>query len=324
MPPMDLAGRCGARAGALRSGRGAAGQRPHQRPLADRLHRIQRMGRADARRHGRSSPTGATASRPRPQLAPPGVEARSWSGCPAARSLDRIAAELAPFASVGFEAAHVTYEQFQRYHRRSSSRHSCRSAGWSRPSAGTRTPARSPAWQRPAASPTRRSPRWRRTARRRVRPRPRCATGWRSACASWVPAGRATRRSWRRDRSTRRAAPPPDRHGHRARAHGHHRRRRARRRLPQRHDPHVRRRRRRRRSSWSSTSSCSPRNVPGWPRWKPGSALPELDVGVPRHHHRGGVRRVVQPRHRPRRRPADPRGSVRQPDRRRSNCRSAT
>ena len=50
------------------------------------------------------------------QLAAAGVEARVLVGLSGAAILDHLAGEVAPFASVGFEAAHVTYEQFQRYH----------------------------------------------------------------------------------------------------------------------------------------------------------------------------------------------------------------
>ncbi|MDP9464354.1 MAG: Xaa-Pro peptidase family protein [Actinomycetota bacterium] len=49
------------------------------------------------------------------QLAEAGVDGRVIVGLSGAAILDAIAVEVAPFASVGFEAAHVTYEQFQRY-----------------------------------------------------------------------------------------------------------------------------------------------------------------------------------------------------------------
>lgn len=49
------------------------------------------------------------------QLAEAGVDARVIVGLTGAAIFDALAAEVAPFATVGFEAAHVTYEQFQRY-----------------------------------------------------------------------------------------------------------------------------------------------------------------------------------------------------------------
>ena len=49
------------------------------------------------------------------QIAAVGVEGRVIVGLSGAAILDALAAEVAPFASVGFEAAHVTYEQFLRY-----------------------------------------------------------------------------------------------------------------------------------------------------------------------------------------------------------------
>ncbi len=49
------------------------------------------------------------------QLAEAGVDGRVIVGLSGAAILDAIAVEVAPFDSVGFEAAHVTYEQFQRY-----------------------------------------------------------------------------------------------------------------------------------------------------------------------------------------------------------------
>jgi Xaa-Pro aminopeptidase len=49
------------------------------------------------------------------ELALAGVDARVLVGLSGAAILDLLAAEVAPFASVGFEATHVTYEQFQRY-----------------------------------------------------------------------------------------------------------------------------------------------------------------------------------------------------------------
>lgn len=49
------------------------------------------------------------------QLAQAGVDGRVIVGLSGAAILDALGAEVAPFTSVGFEAAHVTYEQFQRY-----------------------------------------------------------------------------------------------------------------------------------------------------------------------------------------------------------------
>jgi Xaa-Pro aminopeptidase len=49
------------------------------------------------------------------QMASAGVHGRVIVGLSGAAILDVLAVEVAPFASVGFEAAHVTYEQFQRY-----------------------------------------------------------------------------------------------------------------------------------------------------------------------------------------------------------------
>ncbi len=49
------------------------------------------------------------------QMAATGVEGRVIVGLSGAAMLDALAAEVSPFATVGFEAAHVTYEQFQRY-----------------------------------------------------------------------------------------------------------------------------------------------------------------------------------------------------------------
>ena len=50
------------------------------------------------------------------QLALAGVEARVLVGLSGGEILDLLAAEVARFESLGFESAHVTYEQFQRYH----------------------------------------------------------------------------------------------------------------------------------------------------------------------------------------------------------------
>jgi Xaa-Pro aminopeptidase len=50
------------------------------------------------------------------QMANAGVDGRVIVGRSGAAILDALAAEVAPFATVGFEAAHVTYEQFQRLH----------------------------------------------------------------------------------------------------------------------------------------------------------------------------------------------------------------
>jgi Xaa-Pro aminopeptidase len=49
------------------------------------------------------------------QLADAGVDGKVIVGLSGAAILDAVAAEVAGFGSVGFEAAHVTYEQFQRY-----------------------------------------------------------------------------------------------------------------------------------------------------------------------------------------------------------------
>jgi Xaa-Pro aminopeptidase len=49
------------------------------------------------------------------QLAEAGVEARVVVGLSGAAILEALAAEVAAYTSVGFEAAHVSYEQFQRY-----------------------------------------------------------------------------------------------------------------------------------------------------------------------------------------------------------------
>jgi Xaa-Pro aminopeptidase len=49
------------------------------------------------------------------QMASAGVDGRVIVGLSVAALLDALTAEVAPFASVGFEAARVTYEQFQRY-----------------------------------------------------------------------------------------------------------------------------------------------------------------------------------------------------------------
>jgi Xaa-Pro aminopeptidase len=49
------------------------------------------------------------------QLAEAGVDGRVVVGLSSTEILDALAAEVFPFASVGFESAHVTYEQFQRY-----------------------------------------------------------------------------------------------------------------------------------------------------------------------------------------------------------------
>lgn len=49
------------------------------------------------------------------ELADSGVDARVVVGLSSAAILDSIAAEVARFASVGFESAHVTYAEYQRY-----------------------------------------------------------------------------------------------------------------------------------------------------------------------------------------------------------------
>ena len=49
------------------------------------------------------------------QMAAAGVDGRVIVGLSGAAMLDALAAEVSTFASVGFEAAHVTYEQYQRY-----------------------------------------------------------------------------------------------------------------------------------------------------------------------------------------------------------------
>jgi Xaa-Pro aminopeptidase len=49
------------------------------------------------------------------ELAECGVEARVLVGLSGGEIIDLLARELAPFASVGFESAHVTYEEFLRY-----------------------------------------------------------------------------------------------------------------------------------------------------------------------------------------------------------------
>jgi Xaa-Pro aminopeptidase len=51
----------------------------------------------------------------RAQLEEAGVDGRVIVARSSAAILDALAAEVAPFATVGFEAAHVTYEQFQRF-----------------------------------------------------------------------------------------------------------------------------------------------------------------------------------------------------------------
>jgi Xaa-Pro aminopeptidase len=51
----------------------------------------------------------------RAQLAAAGVDGRVVVCLSGAAILDALAVEVAPFATVGFEAAHVTYEQFQRW-----------------------------------------------------------------------------------------------------------------------------------------------------------------------------------------------------------------
>lgn len=49
------------------------------------------------------------------QLSDAGVSGRVVVGLSGAAILDALAAEVAPFETIGFEAAHVTYEQFQRF-----------------------------------------------------------------------------------------------------------------------------------------------------------------------------------------------------------------
>jgi Xaa-Pro aminopeptidase len=49
------------------------------------------------------------------QLAEAGVAGRVVVGLSAAEILDALAVEVAPFATLGFEASHVTYADFQRY-----------------------------------------------------------------------------------------------------------------------------------------------------------------------------------------------------------------
>ena len=49
------------------------------------------------------------------QLAEAGVDGRVVVGLSSTEILDALAAEVAPLASLGFESARVTYEQFQRY-----------------------------------------------------------------------------------------------------------------------------------------------------------------------------------------------------------------
>ena len=49
------------------------------------------------------------------QLAQAGVDGRVIVGLSGAAMLDALADEVSPYASLGFESAHVTYEQFQRF-----------------------------------------------------------------------------------------------------------------------------------------------------------------------------------------------------------------
>jgi Xaa-Pro aminopeptidase len=49
------------------------------------------------------------------QLAQAGVDGRVIVGLSGAAILDALADEVSPYASLGFESAHVTYEQFQRF-----------------------------------------------------------------------------------------------------------------------------------------------------------------------------------------------------------------
>ena len=123
---------------------------------------------------------------------------------------------------------------------------------------------------------------------------------------------RAELRHDRRQRAgQRRPAPPRDRPAHDRRGrHRDHRRRRARRRLPLRHDPHVRRRRSDRASSARSTTSCSRPSSPGSPRSGPAPPAADIDAACRDLFADGRLRRLVPPRHGPRRRPRHPRGSV--------------
>ena len=52
----------------------------------------------------------------RSQLDAAGVGGRVLVGLSGAAMLDLLATEVSPFASIGFEAAHVSYEQYQRFH----------------------------------------------------------------------------------------------------------------------------------------------------------------------------------------------------------------
>lgn len=50
------------------------------------------------------------------QLSQAGVEGRVRIGLSAAKIFDTLAEEVAPFGTVGFESAHLTYDQYQRFH----------------------------------------------------------------------------------------------------------------------------------------------------------------------------------------------------------------
>ena len=70
------------------------------------------------------------------------------------------------------------------------------------------------------------------------------------------------------------------------------------------------------RAAASCTTSCSTAQAPGSPPCAAGVSRRELDAACRDAIADGRLRRLVHPRHRPRRRPVDPRGPVRQSHRR--------
>ena len=200
--------------------RGAARQRPHQHPLAHRLHRFERLGGARPRRADPRHRRPLRRAGQRTDGSGRCRRARCWSAPPGAATLDAHRREpCAPFAPIGFEAAHVTLRSStQRGHGALHSRRWCPRPAWSRRSVDARTPARSSAMAEACriadealAEVAPRSA--------TVSPRRRCATDLeirdaRAGCR------RPQLRDDRGHRSDQRgaAAPPADRHADRGRA----------------------------------------------------------------------------------------------------------
>ena len=108
LPAVGYSGSCRSRAAAVRRA-GVARDEPHQRAVADRVHRLQRLGRRPARparaRYRRPLPR----SRRRPSSRPPVSTPRSSSASPASSNTTTWSARCAGLARVGAEASALTH-----------------------------------------------------------------------------------------------------------------------------------------------------------------------------------------------------------------------